>query len=501
MVFLNLCTINALSGETLPGGKTAPSMVMDFCAALPDVERIIPLALTIEQKKMFINEKIDSKVPLLEENRQDFLLKIMAEEAASSGCDLCFYFYGDTPLLDGDVFGRMYENHRKYYADYSFADGYPLGLVPEIISPAALGELHKLIPEKKEEIQRDSLFSWIQKDINSFDIETSISPVDLRMKRITLATDSKVNFLQLKSFMEQGILTAGDFMEAGESLEDFCRTLPVYFQLQISSVYIQSPSYGPSRELSGEGKDEAVFMDLGEVLELCRRIEDYSPQARVSLSLRGEPAAHPEIFTILARLLEETSLHYLIETSGCGWSCQEEGSSPVFRSRRIDWIVYLDALEPRLYRRLRGPGQEEALAFTEHLLEVNPRHTWVQAVRMLENEDDLEGFYRHWKKKTDHVIIQKYDHFCGLLPQRKVTDLSPLNRCPCWHLKREMAILADGKVVLCQEDLHNTVSLGNWHKETLEEIWEKGRPFMEEQEQGVYRGICGNCDEYYCYNF
>ena len=55
------------------------------------------------------------------------------------------------------------------------------------------------------------------------------------------------------------------------------------------------------------------------------------------------------------------------------------------------WIVSLDAHGEEMYRRLRGAGFAEAVRTAELLLSLFPRRTWVQAVRMKENEDDLDS--------------------------------------------------------------------------------------------------------------
>jgi spiro-SPASM protein len=125
----------------------------------------------------------------------------------------------------------------------------------------------------------------------------------------------------------------------------------------------------------------------------------------------------------------------------------------------------------------------------------------VQAVRLKESEDQLEDFYRHWKEKTEHVIIQKYDHFCGYLPERKVTDLSPLKRFPCWHIKRDLVVRLDGSVTVCREDLDRSHVLGNAFEEDLSEIWDRGDTWYLRHLDEDYPELCKNCDEYYTYNF
>jgi spiro-SPASM protein len=133
----------------------------------------------------------------------------------------------------------------------------------------------------------------------------------------------------------------------------------------------------------------------------------------------------------------------------------------------------------------------------------------VQAVRTAGAEDDIEKFYRSWKEitpNTSNIIIQKYDDFCGFLPKKQASDLSPVQRQPCWHLMRDMPALIDGTVPLCREHITGGINLGNAFTEPLEVIWERGRQFYAEQAGQIpggkkYDSLCTGCDEYYTYNF
>ena len=108
---------------------------------------------------------------------------------------------------------------------------------------------------------------------------------------------------------------------------------------------------------------------------------------------------------------------------------------------------------PPSIKPLRGEGQEKVLEFIEFLGKISPDNLYVQTTRMIENEDYLESLYQEWKEKPGQLIIKKYDHFCSCLPPRKVTELAPWVRNPCWHLKRDMTVLLDGTVLTCQERL------------------------------------------------
>jgi spiro-SPASM protein len=171
----------------------------------------------------------------------------------------------------------------------------------------------------------------------------------------------------------------------------------------------------------------------------------------------------------------------------------------------LSWIVSLDAADSNRYREIRGPGFAEAVECAKTLAALFPKDSYVQAVRVKGAEDDIEQFYRSWKEEGAQIIIQKYDDFCGALPKLQASDLSPVQRRPCWHLMRDMAILMDGRVPLCRETLDSGEILGNAFTEDLETIWARGEPFYREQCTAAgaiqYRGVCAGCDEYYTYNF
>jgi spiro-SPASM protein len=192
----------------------------------------------------------------------------------------------------------------------------------------------------------------------------------------------------------------------------------------------------------------------------------------------------------------------MIETSGIGWDGKLLAElAAEYADGRLMWIVSLDAADPELYRKLRGDGQNEAEETARTLTRLFGQYCWLQAVRMKENEEHLEDFYRKWKEDGAQVIVQKYDSYADILPQRQPADLSPLNRIPCWHLKRDMCILLDGTVPVCRVDRKPDTVLGNAFTDNLADVWARGAELHQAHIQGRYPGICGKCDEYYTFNF
>ena len=424
---------------------------------------------------------------------------IQALKDAARGYDNIFYFFADCPFVDVVLTERMYTDHRKYCAEYTFADGYPYGLSPEIFKAEILDSLLNLIGEYDHQPHRTTVFDIIKKDINSFDIETEISPKDLRLLRLTLAADSPRNMLLLGRIISAGGKDADSIMRIVEENGSILRTLPAYCTVQIVDGTVDRCIYDPYVHFYGAVTGKRREMALDKFETLVDKLSRFCDDVTICLSAYGEPALHSQIIDLIDVACKREKIHLIVETSGKGW--RDVTTTRFENYPELTWIVFLDAWSERVYRSVRGDGFEEAVKYAENLITRYPDSTYIQAVRMAENEEDLEHFYRNWEKKTDKIIIQKYDSYCGLLPNRCVTDLSPLKRIPCWHLKRDLSVNVDGTVPLCKEDLDRRYGLGNIFFDDLAEIWMKGDSYYRDHIDKRYLDMCKDCDEYYTYNF
>ncbi|MDR1445401.1 MAG: spiro-SPASM protein [Treponema sp.] len=531
-------SLNKLALEPVCAGRNALSLALSRVAAFPGAEKTI----------LLLPEAFDESVlpaagdlpPGFETLRapvwtKKSLLETIA--AASEGFSLSYFVWADCPFLDAGLAGAVAARHTRYAAEYSYADGWPYGLAPELLSPGTAGILSKIIAEDDGPVGRDTLFSVLRKDINAFDIETEISPVDLRSHRLSFSADSKRNLLLLRRFAEASGGTVPDASVISDLIgkkPELLRTLPKYFPIQVSGPCPQAcpicpyPHFGrgPGGEAVTERRD---FMETGAFGELLDKIIAFCGDAVIDLSLWGEIALHPRRLELIDMVLARPALSLIIETSGIGWLSSDPGSicaavssaakrendcGPEGDMPPLSWIVSLDAFSQERYLQARGTGFPEALAFARRLRSLFPEDTWVQAVRVQGTEDDIEQFYRSWKEgapKNGGVIIQKYDDFCGALPKRQASDLSPVERQSCWHIMRDFPVLIDGSVPACREDLPvlklpvlkegRAGILGNALSGSLETIWTRGEDLYLKHTQKNYPGICAECDEYYTYNF
>ncbi|MGD9941212.1 MAG: spiro-SPASM protein [Clostridia bacterium] len=456
-------------------------------------------------------------------SRPQWSMKAVLEEAAAFAsrhpeAEALLYVHADMPFLDQDLCSSLLDLHQRYRSEYTFADGYPPGFAPEILSPRVLPNLADLAGRHDVPADRDGLFAVIQKDINSYDIETQLSPVDLRGLRFAPLCDTKRNKLAAEALYALGARSAADAVRLLPEHPELLRTIPAFLWVQITEYCPQSCSYCPYPAMVGDPRLLKSFMPVDRFTRIMDEADLLCDDLVVDLSLWGEPSAHPDFPAIVAAVMAHSRFTLIIETSGIGW---RHGMAEELATRwgsRIHWIVSLDDTDPQGYLALRGEGQREATAFAERLTGVSKDTLHVQAVRMRENEDRLEAFYRGWKQKTDKVIIQKYDSFCKTLPDRTVADLSPLERLPCRHLARDLAILLDGSVPPCRHCLiKDDVAFGtdssqerpllrydhmvaNVFKDGLEKAWNATGSWYGRHCAADYPEPCGQCDEYHTFN-
>jgi len=451
-------------------------------------------------------------------DKQSLLIRIAELQ---TGFDCIFFTFADCPFLDPGLSDKIAQRHLKYAAEYSYADGWPYGLSPEIISPGTPGILAKILGEDNGIIKRDLLFSVIQKDINAFDIEAEISSVDLRSHRLNLCADSNRNLLLLKNIYNaigSKIPDTSDIEKIIEEKPHLLRTLPNFIPVQVyggcpqKCIICPYPSYTDA----AARKD---FMERGKFESLLDNIVSFCGDAVIDLSLWGELSLHPEKLKLIESVIKRPELSLVIETSGLGWKTEElekcAGLSFNAGTREnplspLSWIVSLDTNDPQRYTQLRGMGFAEAETCAKKLLSLFPNDCYVQAVRVKGFEEDTEKFYRYWKEASPNgeknIIIQKYDHFCGNLEKKQASDISPLIRQCCWHIMRDLPVLIDGSVPVCKEDLdvlkgNKNRILGNVFCDSLESIWKNGERYYIEQCNKNYSNLCAECDEYYTYNF
>ncbi|MDR0447832.1 MAG: spiro-SPASM protein, partial [Treponema sp.] len=217
-------------------GQSAFTLALKQAAAFPGSKKTLLLAGEGEIPGFSASMTTEQQIVLIQKPfwTVSELLKTISE--ACAGFDFAYYAWADSPFLDAVLAGKIAERHTRYAAEYSYADGWPGGIGPELITGAAAGILYKIAGDAGfGPVKRDSLFTVLQKDINSFDIETEISDEDQRCRRLSFTADSKRNLLLLERFAASWSDTdyAGNCAGIIAEHPEYLRTLPAFFPIQV----------------------------------------------------------------------------------------------------------------------------------------------------------------------------------------------------------------------------------------------------------------------------
>ncbi len=473
------------------------------------------------------------------------LVQEMGKASGQSGASTVIYSFADRPFLDSALTSALLDDHEKYCAEYTFADGYPEGFGPEIIHSGTLKILSGLMAgnaaaEGAKKVKEDSLFSVIKTDINSFEIETVLSQKDYRMLRLdfscsTLAGKTACTRLYELSLDNKIAFTAESLSEFAEKTPSIQRTVPAFYNVQLCKNYTASSIYNPFfklpslRDKLSLSIKPASVISLEQFKAMVSQMASFSGSAVVGLSAWCDPVVLPNLSDYVKAVLEHPSLSVLIETDGLyvsealASSVASAVSQSPARTNGMDavtWIVSVDAFTSATYSKMHqeyctesgtvestGDGShcfDKARQAVSVLQGLFPGAVYPQFLRMKLNENELEAFYRYYHDKASpsggKLIIQKYDHFCKAMPDEKSADLSPLLRNPCWHIKRDMTILQDGSVPFCRECFDGNI-MGNVFSDGIKAVWDKMTPVAEKEMSGIHEKRCEDCDEYYTFNF
>ena len=496
----------------------------DSCKKLSDSEIVVLADKSIESECYSVLNKCNQNAELLVQEKWTIhnLFQVFAECTEKTGAENVIFAWADQPFLNFGITEKILSDHIEFSGEYTFAEGYPAGLCPEVINAGTCRILSQLSESVKKEIgkqilTRTSVFDLIKSDINSFEVETVISDVDYRLFRMNFNCGTKNNTEACKELFSMGVEKKNIEEISSEASKNvkILKTLPSYYNISITDYCSRRSIYIPSEM---EKENDSSYMPLEQFKELVKQISLFSESAVVSLSAWGEACAHPNFVEFVKAVLSEPGLSVLIETDGlhltedmCREIKEKLNSVPELIDggegrEKIYWIVKLDAASKEKYMEINngGEGFEKANSAVTLLAKYFSGSVYPQFVRMNENEDELEKFYRFWSDKNSpscgKVIIQKYSSCCKLMAERKPADLSPLERNPCWHIRRDLTILFDGTVCFCREMLRKN-SVGNVFSDSLEDLWNKLTDEVQNHLKNKYSEMCGKCDEFYTFSF
>ncbi len=444
-------------------------------------------------------------IELLEQdikNNDNFLQNIYK---ATAGYDAVVIAYPDSPYYSFRENERLLTNFRRYKCDFGFADNYPQGVVFEVIRREALPVMDNVRKQNQIAVNRAIFRNIIEIDVNMFDLENLYTDKQLRVFRLSFFADSLQNkyildrIAALPAAKKYGRET--DFPELADALlanRHLLRTLPKYYEFEVTTrgagAYIYSPYYNLTRP-------ETADLSLSDFKDILGQISSFTSNAVIGLNSYGHTLAHKQLLSMAEAVLQNGHNCLIESTPDQLDPAGREQLHSLLADAKLRIIFYLDAVDPELYKYIHPAGKDfkTAMENVEYFLLRRQHNTYVQAVKMKCNFDHLVEFHKYFSKFTGNIIIQKYNTFRDILPERRINPMQPLEKIDCWHLKREMFIKPDGNVPVCRQDIKGEHILGNLLKEDIHNIFSRGEEYFSRHINGW--DYCQNCDEYYTYNF
>ena len=454
----------------------------------------------------------------------------LASICSETESDSLVFSFADCPFLNKPLVKELLDTHFDYKAEYTFAEGYPEGFAPVVIDRGTLEILAELSKTTAAElgsnkITRSCIFDLIKTDINSFEVETVLAPVDWRLFRFAFDCRKKETFIacqKLYELIKNGAdsSSAAALSELAAKQPEILKTVPAFYNLQLAQKCRGACSCCPYpaqlQKAEGVAPENATgVMETEKALALIEQIADYSGEAVIGLSAWGECFNHPDLMKIIEKILSYPGLSVFIEADGnsipdnfAGELKKIENAAPERTNgwNKVMLVVSMDGFSQETCSKLRGSdfSLELAVENVKKLEQAVPGCVYPQFVRMNDNEAELESFFRYWKEKSNasngNFIIQKHNNFAGLLENQEPADLSPLERNICWHLRRDMTILYNGDSPMCYSCVLGEIK-GNAFEQGIDSVWKNYNEELENHINGNYCKKCGGCDEFYTFNF
>jgi spiro-SPASM protein len=414
---------------------------------------------------------------------------------SKTGSDHLCKIHAGSSFLDVSIIQEMIDLHMKYLAEFTFSENLPPGFSCEVVAK----ELIASIPDFNE--QTLPLNQVVRSNINQFDIELYYKDPDIRDKRISFLASNRRD----KRIME--------------NIYSLHKKIPLY--RDIKGVIETNPEVvytGPSYleiELTGECDLDCLFcyrttlkqvhgtMDAGLLQQIIGQMKFFNLPYSVCFGGSGEPMMHPKFYELLTLVQNDPLIEtVIVETNGLYADVNYRNFIENTGSK-IKTIVNMNGINAETYQKLHGKDFFDRVR--ENILSLNETagdRLYLQIMKIKETEPFLDAYYDLWEKQKISIILQKQNTYLGRTQDRRYSDLTPLERIPCWHLQRDLYILSDGTVSFCKQDVDGTWSCGSCASETVSSIWEKKKKsFISDYKKNLAtEPDCKSCDEWYTFN-
>lgn len=414
------------------------------------------------------------------------------------GSDHIVKIYIDSPFLDPDIIAAMVDVHVRYLAEYTYSENLPAGFSCEIYSK----ELIATLPETEEKTL--SLNDIIRSNINQFDVELFYHEPDIRDKRLSFRNSNPRDRRIMETiYAHLGRVPAySEISSVISSSPEILYICPSYLEIELTGRCDLDCIFCYRKTLSSIHGD----MEIDNFRKVLTEMKHFELPYSICFGGSGEPLMHNNFYTIMELSQKEESIeNIVIETNGLYADDNLKSYLLSTHESRVKLIFNMNGYDEDTYRSIHRHDSftkvfNNIIALREALND-GPQ-LYLQIMKINETEKFLDKYYDFWETYDIPIILQKQNTYLGKISDRRYSDLSPLERTPCWHLQRDLYILSDGRVGFCKQDIDGTYAKGSIENESLVDIWSHSKKYFLNDYQSNFATSpdCKSCDEWYTFN-
>ncbi len=414
---------------------------------------------------------------------------------ARTGSEHLCKIYAGSPFLDASIIQEMITLHLNYLAEFTFSENLPAGFSCEVVSK----ELITAIPDLHEKTL--PLAQVIKSNLNHFDIEIYYKDPDIRDKRISFLANSRRDVRVMENIYHlTSSIPAYDAVKGIiEKHPEVLHTGPSYLEIELTGRCDLDCLFCYRNFLKQHHGD----MEKDLISLILEQMKSFNLPYTICFGGSGEPLMHSKFYEILSMAGSDPLVESIIvETNGL-YADANYRTHLMNDGGKIKTIVNMNGMNTDTYARLHGMDCfEQVHKNILGLSEAAVGRVFIQIMKINETEPFLDTYYDYWEKLKIPIILQKQNTFLGRIEDRRYSDLSPLDRIPCWHLQRDLYITAEGNVAFCKQDVDGTGSWAVLPSATLQEVWEKKKAAFINDYRKQYPADpdCASCDEWYTFN-
>jgi hypothetical protein len=220
----------------------------------------------------------------------------------------------------------------------------------------------------------------------------------------------------------------------------------------------------------------------------------------------GDPLMHPRWAEFVRTAREAGVFGIAVRTPAIHL---DDAGITALIGNRVDVLnVTLDANTAETYARVHGlDAFDRVIANINRCMEACRKADcpppWVvcEMVKTRETMPEMEAFYDRWASQTGGAVIAGPSDYAGQRPDLAVMQMAPPARSVCNRIFTRATVLADGRVLACEQDFRGLHAVGDLQTASLDALW-KG-PAINALRAAHLAGrfdampLCPHCNEWH----